>query len=111
MKHLFFAFLCAVVLFSACEPPAPQLEQEQLIGLWQFKEGTIDGNSANEMLNELYFEFSPTQVTSNLLPQLATGFSDKEPYTIDGMSIIVKFNGSCISVFTSEDHELWWLCW
>lgn len=90
MKHLFLALLCSALLLSACEPPAPKLEQEQLVGLWQFNEGTINGTSANDLLSGLFFEFSPTQVSSELLPELATGFSKKEPYTIDGMSIIVN---------------------
>lgn len=90
MKQLFLALLCSFILFSACETPAPQLEQEQLVGLWQFSEGTINGASANDLLGGLFFEFSPTQVSSELLPELATGFSKQEPYTLDGMSIIVN---------------------
>lgn len=105
MKHLFLVLLCSTLLFSACEPPAPQLEQEQLVGLWQFSEGTINGTSANDLLSDLFFEFSPTQVSSELLPELATGFSKKEPYTIDGMSIIIN-DKLTVEVTKVEDGQL-----
>lgn len=105
MKQLFLALLCSFALFTACETPAPQLEQEQLVGLWQFSEGTINGASANDLLADLFFEFSPTQVSSELLPELATGFSKQEPYTIDGMSIIVN-DKLTIDVLKLEDGLL-----
>lgn len=90
MKHLLLALLCTIGLITACEDPAPSIDQNQLVGLWELSEGSIDGTPANDLLQGTSLEFSPTQLSSQLLPLLATDFSTKEPYTIDGESIIIN---------------------
>lgn len=104
MKHLLLVLTCFCSLLFACEDPAPQIKQEQLVGFWKFSEGTINEMPAQDLLQGLYFEITPEQLKSELLPQLATGFSTSEPYKVDGLSMVVneKLNISVKSVETNQ---------
>lgn len=95
MKNVFFLLFGFAILLSACAEPKSQLDQNLLIGEWLFESGTKDGTEeGTELLSNLVFSFNETHFSCVLLPDMMQGLKDKEPYTVDGGTLVVaqKFN-------------------
>jgi hypothetical protein len=87
----FFLLLLSLLSLQACDSDAAELEKDKLIGNWLFEKGTIDGGQTRvKLLDRLTFNFTETEFSSNLLSAMAPGFTDTEPYVIEGETIIVK---------------------
>jgi hypothetical protein len=82
--------LSLLLCLQACDTATPALETSQLEGSWLFEKGTIDGDSAMDLLKGLVFSFTETEFNNELLGDMMPGFSTTEPYVIEEKTVIVN---------------------
>jgi hypothetical protein len=94
MKKILLSFICLACIISSCEDNKNAEQQALLVGSWLFENGTRNGNAedAENLLNNLVFDFSDKSLKCDLLDEMQPGFKKEENYEIKENQIIVGKN-------------------